>query len=84
MNTTGRIEKYELKISKLIREIQTIQGMIQRKEGISSFSRSHPEKIDEAVAKMTEAQKVLYDSIGLLLESGNSKKTRYLEPNNEP
>jgi len=78
MNTTGRIEKYELKISRLIREIQTIQGMIRRKEGISSFSRSHPEKIDEAVAKLTEAQKILYDSIGLLLDSGNAKKTRYL------
>lgn len=78
MNTTGRIEKYELRISALIREIQEIQKLIQKRVGISSFSRSHPEKIDEAVLKMTEAQKILYDSIGLLLDSGNAKKTRYL------
>ena len=78
MNTTGRIEKYELKISSLIREIQKIQRLIQGRVGITSFSRRHPEKIGEAAAKMTEAQKLLYDAIGLLLDSGHSKKTRYL------
>ena len=78
MNTTGRIEKYEIKISAVIREIQEIQKLFQRRSGISSFSRRYPEKIDEAVAKMTEAQKLLYDAIGLLLNSGNAKKTHYL------
>jgi len=78
MNTTGRIEKYEIRISSVIREIQEIQKLFRRRSGISSFSRRYPEKLDEAVAKMTEAQKLLYDAIGLLLNSGNAKKTHYL------
>ena len=78
MNTTGRIEKYELRIFAVIREIQEIQKLLKTRSGISQFSRRYPEKIDEAVLKMTEAQKLLYDSIGLLLNSGNAKKTHYL------
>ena len=78
MNMTGTIEKYEIRISAVIREIQGIQKSLKARSGISHFSRRYPEKIDEAVAKMTEAQKLLYDAIGLLLNSGNAKKTHYL------
>ena len=78
MNTTGRVEKYEIRISSVIREIQEIQKLLQARSGISQFSRRYPEKIEEAVLKMTEAQKLLYDAIGLMLNSGNAKKTHYL------
>ena len=44
------------------------------RDGIKGFSEKNPEKIEEAVAKLTEARKILYDAIGLLLDSGNTKK----------
>jgi len=74
INTTKSIEKYELKICSVIKDIQAIQSAIQRRDGIAHFSRLHPEKINEAVAEMTKAQKILHNAMGLLLKSGNAKK----------
>ena len=74
MKTTRTIEKYELRISSFIKEIQEIQRTLEGRDGIKGFSEKNPEKIEEAVAKLTEARKILYDAIGLLLDSGNTKK----------
>jgi phage-related protein len=73
MKTTSTIEKYELKISSAMKEIQEIEMMIQVKDGIKRFAEKNPEKIGEAVAKLREARKILNDAIGLLLDSGNPK-----------
>ena len=74
MKTTRTIEKYELRISSVIKDIQEIQKTIEGRDGIKGFSEKNPEKIREAVAKLTEARNILYDAIGLLLDSGNTKK----------
>ena len=74
MKTTRTIEKYELRITSVIKEIQEIQRTLERRGGIKSFSEKNPEKIGEAIAKLTEARNILYDAIGLLLDSGNTKK----------
>ena len=71
MKTTRTIEKYELRISSVIKEIQEIQRTLEGRDGIKGFSEKNPEKIQEAVAKLMEARKILYDAIGLLLDSGN-------------
>jgi len=74
MKTTSTIEKYELRISSAIKEIQEIQRTLEGRDGIKGFSEKNPEKIGEAVAKLTEARNILNDAIGLLLDSGNTKK----------
>ena len=74
MKTTSTIEKYELRISSAIKEIQEIQRTLEGRDGIKGFSEKNPDKIEEAVAKLTEARKILFDAIGLLLDSGNTKK----------
>jgi len=77
MKTTRTIEKYELKISSVIKNIQEIQRTIEGRDGIKSFSEKNPEKIKEAVAKLMEARNILYDAIGLLLASGNTKSNLF-------
>lgn len=73
MKTTRTIEKYELRISSAIKEIQEIQKTLEGRDGIKGFTEKNPEKIEEAVAKLREARKILNDAIGLLLDSGNPK-----------
>jgi hypothetical protein len=73
MKTTRAIEKYELKISSVMKKIQEIEKMIQVKDGITRFTEKNPEKIGETIAKLREARKILNDAIGLLLDSGNPK-----------
>lgn len=77
MKTTWKIEKYELRISSVIKEIQEIQRALEGRNGIKGFSDKNPEKIQEAVAKLTEARKILYDAIGLLLDSGNIEEKSF-------
>lgn len=67
MKTTITIERYELKISSLIKKIQQIQRTLEGRDGIRGFSEKNPKKIEEAVTKMTEARKSLDDAIGLLV-----------------
>jgi hypothetical protein len=74
MKTTKTIEKYELKITSVMRDIQKIESMIHVKDGIKRFTEKNPEKIEKAIAKLREARKILNDAIGLLLESGNVGK----------
>ncbi len=77
MKTTITIEKYELRISSVIKKIQEIQGTLEGRTGIKGFSEKNPEKIEEAVAKLKEARKILNDAIGFLLDSGNTVKERF-------
>jgi uncharacterized protein YbjQ (UPF0145 family) len=74
INTTKSVEKYELQICSVIKDIQAIQSSLQRRDGIAHFSRLHPEKIDESVAELTKAQQILHNAMRLLLKSGNAKK----------
>jgi hypothetical protein len=74
MKTTRTIEKYELRISSVIKKIQEIERTLEGRDGIKGFSEKNPEKIEEAVAKLREARNILYDAIGFLLDSGNTKK----------
>jgi phage-related protein len=74
MKTTQTIEKYELRITSAMKKIQEIQSLIERRSKIMGFSFKNPDKITEAVAKLREARKNLNDAIGLLLDSGNTKK----------
>jgi hypothetical protein len=68
MKTTIKLERYELKINSLIKEIQKIQRTLEGRDGIRGFSEKNPQKIEEAVGKLTEARKILYDAIGLLVD----------------
>jgi hypothetical protein len=76
MKTTRTIEKYELRISSAIKEIQEIEKTLEGRDGIKGFSEKNSKKIEEAVAKLKEARKILYDAIGLLLDSGNVEKPK--------
>ncbi len=67
MKTTITIEKYELKISSIIKKIQEIQMTLKGRDGIRGFSEKNPQKIEEAFVKLTEARKILYDAVELLL-----------------
>ncbi len=61
-------------ITSVIKEIQEIQRTLERGGGVMSFSQKNPEKIGESIAKLTEVRIILNDAIGLLLDSGNTKK----------
>lgn len=74
MKTTKTIEKYELKITSVMKKIEEIEMMMRVKDGIKRFTVKNPDKIDEARAKLREAFKNLNDAIGLLLDSGNIEK----------
>ncbi len=74
MNITNKIQKYELKVYSIIKDIASLQTDIERREGIRSFCLQNPAKFKESIKKFKESQRALADAMGLLLEAGNKKQ----------
>jgi hypothetical protein len=71
MKTTRSVEKLELEITRIMQEIQNLQGKIRRRESIKAFSGARPGEIQKCLRKITDAYRSLYDAVGHLVASGN-------------
>ena len=70
IEATRTIEKYQLYILSLIRQINEIEKLIENKENIRQFSKRHPDKVKKTILKLRGAKTMLYEAAKLLLDSG--------------
>ena len=76
MRTTSFIEKYELKIISLMRQIEEIEKKIERQEKIKSFCQKDPDSWLSSIVKLQSARIALGEAVGFLLEAGNKTLKR--------
>ena len=74
MNLTDKIQKYELKVYSIIKDIASLQADIERQEGIKYFCQQDPAKFKESIKKFKESQRALADAMGFLLLAGNKRQ----------
>ena len=71
MRTSPLIERYELRIGRILNEIHELEKLIENQDGIRTFCKSNPDKVLGAVLKLQNAQINLHEAIDLLLQAGN-------------
>lgn len=71
-NVCPAIEKYQIKLLRIIQEISGVQSDIVAKKGIASFSKKNPAKINETIKKLYDAKLLIQDAIKNLIEAGNN------------